>query len=917
MAKSTRIPTTAILIRFSINPDKLTEGFQIWTLEFPFRDAIEQYKTKVEYRIRDKVKGKKIGIPYRQLNNALMTVSPTLTHGFEYTGRGNPYRALAVGVPPDLAQLPDPENIRHVIREWAQLWTERPYIVNNIPEDEQRTLRAKLMTAINEIESDWAWRHAPANKLLKSFDPNEPLNYTALPSLLAAMLHCKESAIHGKQIQWRKVQDSDSRKLSIVGFVNQRPIWANYTINEFQMNKSGEGFFAYKLEFHLQTQAGRDAPWMFVSLHAQRYGHEALTHPNDRRRVSVLTAANQARWLDNFPVDSTLVKLRTREREDIPEWDDNLVELLERIGVSSLKSPIEIFASPQNYWRPHDAGPDYAKDEYYIVHAEGYGYGPDEQGHQLEAGFSMTDSAAVFDRIIEEHLTMLELDEALEPDNPAVSGRKTPRAMRDYRFMSQTKTLRRGEVEQAVKQALRGQAMLVVILWHNEDTRDAIRMALREALLLKPQEPFPSNVAVIDRFVSAPLFARLEGKKNFDKSRQQRIREWRDFLRAKVPEHSNCFAIVEMLRSSWQVKGAVRAACAQEGITSQMVHPIHLTRDSNGNLSYPRFRDDKHRASTVARETTIRHIGALYGDPQEVYQGAGIREENLEVIAFFLKQTQTNIKYPIAVKLALDGAVEVLLPNQKDWILYGNAAPKLGLIFAREWPNTIFSDGKRKIKDTKMSALYYEKVGLINFILPILKNLKNPTIALIEADTWRNYDAWPQLSNPNLPKNRNVLNFTPHDRVYERDDPQLENLLAVIRMRTGRETPQYLTDTQREFTQLAGFVDASTGDLMHFFSIGRQLVTTRGQRYSSTRHATMFDGIGAGVAYKYPQVVEFVPFFVREDYRSLDGLKQLCHVPHYLRVSPAWPQGNIVRPYPMHLAQDLVNDQLCILSMED
>jgi hypothetical protein len=104
---------------------------------------------------------------------------------------------------------------------------------------------------------------------------------------------------------------------------------------------------------------------------------------------------------------------------------------------------------------------------------------------------------------------------------------------------------------------------------------------------------------------------------------------------------------------------------------------------------------------------------------------------------------------------------------------------------------------------------------------------------------------------------------------------------------------------------------------MHYFSIGCELVTGKGQRYPSTRHATMLDGVGAGVAYKYPQVVEFVPFFVREDYQSLDGLKQLCRVPHYLRISPAWPQGNIVRPYPMHLAQDLVNDQLCILGMED
>lgn len=135
-------------------------------------------------------------------------------------------------------------------------------------------------------------------------------------------------------------------------------------------------------------------------------------------------------------------------------------------------------------------------------------------------------------------------------------------------------------------------------------------------------------------------------------------------------------------------------------------------------------------------------------------------------------------------------------------------------------------------------------------------------------------------------------------------------------MRANPETPQYLTSTKQEFTRLAGFVDTHAGNLLHYFSIGRQLVTNRGQTLPSTRYATMFDGTGAGIAYKYPQVVEFVPFFVREEYADLEGLKKLCRVPHYLRISPAWPQGNIILPYPMHLAQQLVEDQLCILSMD-
>jgi hypothetical protein len=40
-----------------------------------------------------------------------------------------------------------------------------------------------------------------------------------------------------------------------------------------------------------------------------------------------------------------------------------------------------------------------------------------------------------------------------------------------------------------------------------------------------------------------------------------------------------------------------------------------------------------------------------------------------------------------------------------------------------------------------------------------------------------------------------------------------------------------------------------------------------------------------------------------------------------MRISPGWDGGNIVLPYPMHLAKCMIEDQLCILEndvdMED
>lgn len=956
MAKLPKEQTNATLMRFSVNPNQLLDEYAIWTLDLPaiFQEALWQFKSDIQGRLKSVGKGENIGIPSRQLNNALMAVFPTLVHGFEInrmdTDRKPVYTpCVAIATSSESSQIPDPENIRHVIREWALLWLEKPYLTEHIPEDERATMRSKLVVALNRPVQDWRWRRLSSSQLISSFDPKQSLNYKALPSVFAALLHGKTSIVHGRQIEWRKVQDGESQKLSVVGFVNQRPIKAGYSIHEYKINKEGEGYFAYKLQFRLETQAGRNEPWLFVSLHAQRYAHESLTHANDRRRVSVLTAANRSR-LDDSLKDLTLIKFRTRdvsknESETNFEWNDNIAELVARIGASPLASPNDIFNAPQNYWRSSQPTVK-IHDEYYIIHAEGYGYGDDEDGHQLEAGFSMTDSAAVFDEIVNSHLTMLQWDDPLIPDDVSTpSGIKTPSAMRDYTAWSTPPAMKASDwgaederqderqeryekqrsryqqvAKEAVARALRDKDVLICVIWNNESTRDGICKALQEAFLLNPGDSYPSNVKVMDCFVGQHLLDSLIlDEKKYDKAHHKRMAEWRNFLQENLPAHSNRLAIIETYgkRKSWGVKGAIREACGREGITSQMVETIRMKEGSY--LGGPG--NHEHRANSVAHEVALRHIGAFLGDPQEIYQAAGISEPNLEMLAFFIKVTKTNIKYPVAVKLSYDGAIEVLLPSHRRWLLYRDAAPALAQIFAGEWLNTVYAAGagKRKIGNERKvaSALWYDKSQLSDFVLSVLKSLTHPTIAVIEADNWRNFDVWPQLGNQSLHKQSDVLDFSVQRQSFPRRGAEFSKLLAIIRMRSSLETPQYLTNTRREFTKLAGFVDTHSGNLLHYFSIGRQLVTSRGQALPSTRHATMFDGIGAGIAYKYPQVVEFVPFFVREDYASNDGLKKLCRVPHYLRFSPAWPQGNIVLPYPMHLAQNLIDDQLCILAMED
>lgn len=157
-----------------------------------------------------------------------------------------------------------------------------------------------------------------------------------------------------------------------------------------------------------------------------------------------------------------------------------------------------------------------------------------------------------------------------------------------------------------------------------------------------------------------------------------------------------------------------------------------------------------------------------------------------------------------------------------------------------------------------------QPTDLTRFVMNVLLDLKEPTIVVIPAKNWRNFNVWPQLRNRDLSAQSQVLNFnnvsdTCVEEIIPRSDPRLKNLLAVVRVRADDETLQYLTNTLWDFKQIAGFIDLPNEDLMHFFSIGKELKNAKKQNTPKARFAPMTEG-GAGISYGMPQAVEFVPF---------------------------------------------------------
>jgi len=738
----------------------------------------------------------------------------------------------------------------------------------------------------------------------------------------------------------------------------------------------------------LHTQAGRFnlkghlQPWIFLHLSCQRYAHEPLVNANYGRDISILIGMNQAR-MDNYPIDSTLVRL-TIKNNDKKYWQEQLPDLLTAFKARPLIIPQDILNNPTEYGNLDNVS-DWNKDEYYIVHSEGYKYkqeGKKGGGHKhpIKTGFSLKERADITNQVLQLLNDILIPDNPMEWDIATPVGKKMPLAMSDYEWhrkslnSSLPKKLTEAEKQQfrkekqviiadAIKRASNNKQIYLFVTYYEECNKVLVLQQLRQAFLLQDSDDFPEHINVINIFIDDPeLLQKLpvSGLPSVNDNFKEEIRTqylfkrkaWQSFIKQNViplvKDKNNCelFTIVEIgtsevkgIHPQQSIRGAVREACVLENINSQMLQTVKpkIKKQQEDITTYSD--ETKGRVLNAVLDVTLRQTGTLYGLPSEVYKVAGIPDsiaKKLDVIAFCRVQKnnfigKTPFQYAVAVRLNATGTVDVLLPNTKKWIPYPQAGIAIG---------SLFHQARNKDRDS-LNQIQMKGGQLVKFVADALTQyIENPTIALIEADVWRNKEskegsnnqAWFQLMNEYLLEQRDILNFnhvSGHNCQYQRDDEKLKNLLGIIRLRSGKETPQYVTNranwnedsTTRDFTKLSGFIDRTVPELIHYFSVGRipdtqkktQDTSKARELYKSDRIENIY---AANIAYKHQQMVEILPFFVRPDFQSEDNLKALCRIPHFLRTSPAFTRGNINHPYPMHLGTTLIKDLLCILDLD-
>ncbi|GAB4541093.1 MAG: hypothetical protein Tsb0014_32810 [Pleurocapsa sp.] len=964
----------------------------IAVLEFPFPEEVKDFCEDMNRVLRPK---KPVRFPYRQLNNGLLACSSTVTHSFEWLKTINyipQYRALAVGKSEEISdKLPTTEQIHDLILAWADTWTKQFLNKKKGNKDEIESVCDRFIDAIENIPQDWQWEYIEPATLIEDINSNNGLGYQAIPSLLATLLHEQTITIQLKdreqEITWRKVQGGGSSKTGL--HLVSKPFKANYieANDRDDSETEREGYFAYRLDFHVHTQAGRFnnkghlKPWVFLHLSCQRYAHEPLVNANHGRDISILMGMNTAR-IDNYPVDSTLVRLTIKNNNN-KSWQEQLPDLLAAFKARPLIKPQKILNNPTEHGNLDNQ--TWNKDEYYLIHAEGYKYREEGQksrghGHHIDTGFSLKERANITSKVLQLLDGILIPDKPMECDIKTPSGKKMPLAMRDYEYLrtsllpsalskysEEEKQIqikdKQNVIADAIKRNSQNNPIYLFIVYQEEHTKKLVYQQLRESLLLEESDEFPEYLIIEDVLIDdESLLDRIavtglaSVNKNFNKEikrgHNKKRQAWQKFLQKNIIEkvknknNANIFAIIEIKKfpktkgidpRQNNIHAVIREACVLENINSQMLQTVKPTEKDETAYS----KKTRGRTLNAVLDITLRQTGTLYGLPSEVYQAAKIPEKiasKLDVIAFCrIKKNnfigRTPFQYAIAVRLSVTGTVDVLLPNHKKWIPYTKAGIEIG---------KLFSKARQKDRDS-LEQVQMKGGDLVKFVADTLINyLENPTIALIEADVWRNEPskdgsnnkAWFQLKNEYLLEQRDILNFTHvlgHNCQYQRDDKKLNNLLGIVRLRDGQETPQYITNRDGwddnsetiDFTKLSGFVDKTVPELLHYFSIGRipsTLTKEKGQHTRKARNLSKIEHEGdiyaANIAYKHQRMIEMLPFFVRNGLQTEENIQALCRVPHYLRISPAYTKGNIKQPYAMYLGINLIEDLLCILGLD-
>jgi len=671
-----------------------------------------------------------------------------------------------------------------------------------------------------------------------------------------------------------------------------------------------------------------------------------MRQANWGRDITIRVGIDQPR-LTGWGWSPTLVTLPLTGGVANPRWQDDPAQLLAAMQARALTSPQQILQKPQDY-RKASSQSNY--DEYYVVYAEGF-----KPSHEIKTGFDFAELREVANAA--GNILGLELSggQTLASDIPKshMYLNHLPLMMYDMGDLHEKQFVRRKPdqskeeseqqnrserqkiILQGIRRATNSLPVFILSCWNDDISKRTMEQEIQQALFLSRNSPLPGDIKLLipstptpDNLLEPLDTGELDPMEHFKKNvpyaeRQKFKQKWNAQMRKAFREKTQAWekhlstllastsgyglVLIELrpldtkrYHQTQEIKGAIRRACNRLGLASQMIFPIKQNKDGVVNTA------NQYRARNSVTDLLYRQTGLVYDRPLDLYIKAGLpleQAEQLHVIALYkLRKNSPRMNYPLAVRLCPDGTFQAQLPDgSHQWLPFLEARKTLGEVFSKAKEQDILLPPDAQ---AQFAAQIFTETRI------------TPTLVLLNANDWRTYNILPQFANTNKLKDQlNLKHIKAFERVYELTDLPYLRIIRLRTIGTSGETPQYFAvleeeeelEEDKDFNHLTGFVDIQAeSEFFHYLSIGRLPTTAKRQQQKPGLYKT---DEGGGIAFRHQTIVEFVPFFLQKG----DDPRSWCHIPHFMRTTPAWDGGNIVLPYPMHLAKSIVNDQLCIL----
>ena len=827
-------------------------------------------------------------------NQAVTSLSPVLVHGFKKT---NVYPQPSLFQMLALNQYPGENLINSLACNWADIWLETTF--SSLSSVAIKNRSEKLYDLIHASNEKWVEK----NLLEALSDGKNSLRYSALPSFIAAQFaSCGSTTIFGREIKWGLIQQDDNGLAAV---------------SEPQRSEKGHTF-AYLIRFALQYQPGSKEPWIHTFITCQRYMDEPMVSGNKDRNATILLRFNQPlnpEWAHN----TTLVRLpvwntprKTSTKMPPPIFPEGFHSLLDRAQAREIiQDPSIILNDPLRFRNPNE-------DNYFVLYAEGY-----EPGHPLGSGFGARERTEIF-RVVEDRL-----DAILVPGSAVklIKGACESKALAPWKN-TETKSpidpiKNRDARLSALISAAQGRKVKIILASYSRDMGKAMKYFVEKRhFKLIEDDQWPDQVSLKEIVIPDNLFRPLEiiekaGQKKSEsrvEAEQRLAAEWQKFLHQyKDIENEKVLAWIEIPDSSDYLSphDAIRMACVKEGILSQMIKPLrsdynHLI-DMGRNSLVRKAVYDFGRLYNACSDLVLRQAGVTSGNLgkclQDDYISAGFSSKTAqEIVVIGITIFRNNQDFyhgrgsvclPVAVRILANGCVEAKIPSVCDWVDYYDAAIALGKVFIQNRRKASFSI------NTPIFEAFIKKV--------LAEHREIPTLLILDAYKLRTI--WKYLKVEELDKDRLLLggdSFEPYSFV---------NMNVVwLRQHNDGETPQYVATNESSWSEADDadrvarsslFIDTDAGGILqHYFSVGRL-----DNNKKADQKAMRFDG-GGEMNFRNQQMLELVPVMGDDPEASVA-------ITHMLRSSPAWSTGNTLLPYPIHLANTLIEDMLPLLGVED